>query len=652
MTERNARARTMWNAALVTLAAILTYANTLGNGFVWTDHREIEDGYAILQSGGEAIHAFSRPLWAFTGTPMPDGGGYYRPFTAISYTIDHALFGGNPAGYHAVNVLLHGAVTLLLFLLLQRLFPVRRVPLLASLLFAVHPIHTEAVAWIGGRPGLLAAAGMLLSLNLYLRSSRKPIWLAGSLAAFLFALGSKESAATLPLLVLLVRRQDRREGEPFLTPWKEPLFFVLLALYLLVRRIALGSLGAGVAGTIEPIYLLPTVLRVLGGYLRLLLLPFPLHTNDAVRLSDFPLDPRAFLALLALSGALFGFIRLGRGRRETGFGLLWMAITILPFLNLIPLLHFRAERMLYLPSVGFLVAVAVLLDLHGGRILGRRERFGMTPGELTTVLLALLLAAGALARNRTWRDDRTLFTDTLAKNEYAPEAMYEFGREAYVHGAYEEALRLTRASLALRPGWAAYLPIPWAWNNVGYAEYKLGRYEDADRAFRESLRLFRGMDKAAFGLALTRSALGRHEEAVELYGALVRRDPEQNDARYNLALEYESLDSLDRAEETYRETIRRDPQRKAAHMNLGSLLARRGAFAEALRFYRNALEIAPMDPVIHYNVGLLFASAGNREGAEKALRNALELDPGYEDAETLLDEILAAGADSAGAGEP
>lgn len=625
--------------ALVTALALLSYASTLGNDFVWADQTVIVEGEAILKSPGDLVRVFVKPLWSFTGAPSPGGGGYYRPVTAISYTVDHALWGTNPAGYHATNVLLHGAVTLFLFLFFSGLFRKSSVPLLAGILFAVHPVHTEAVAWISGRTGVLAALGVLLSLYLYGRSRNRPLLLAGSLAAFAFGVGAKESAAVLPLLVLLTAWSKRKPGRPPFAWNREGLYFALLLLYLVARRSALGAFGTGNPESYDAAVLLPTMLRALGGYLRLLFLPWPLHTNDAIRLSTFVLDPKAFLSLLFLGSFVYAALRQVRERRVSAFGLLWMGVTILPILNVFPLLHFRAERLLYLPSAGFVLVAASLLDRWSGALLGEGKRFGLTPGEQATALVALLLAFGTTARCRTWANDSTLFRDTLAKNAYAPEALYMLGTDAYRNGAYPEAARLYGASLALHPGWAAYLPVPWALANLGFAEYKGGDPAKSEEAFREALRFYPEMEKASFGLALAASAAGRHEEAIERYRAILERNEEHGDARYNLALEFERSGAPAEAEREYLLLVKQNPRRKDAFMNLGSLVASAGRYAEALDAYRGALRVAPTDPRIHYNVGLLFAVSGERKGALEALRTALDLDPGYEEARLLLEEI-------------
>ncbi len=635
--------------ALVAIVAALVFSNTIGGDFLWADHTVILDKNAILHSPSDWISAFTRPLWNFTGATSEGGGGYYRPIVAASYTIDHALFGDSPAGYHVTNITLHALNSLLLLLLCSALFPRSAIPLSGALLFAVHPIHVEAVAWISGRTGLLATFGLLLSLLLFVHSRRSPWLIVMSSLAFAFALGSKESAAVLPFLILIVSRYSRKnsEGQPW--KWSIP-YFCILGGYLVLRFAALGGLGTGSGAALPPTVLLPTILRVLGDYLRLLFVPWPLSTNDAVLLSTSVIDLRAISSIAFIGAAVYGARRFLGDRKEVGFGLAWMGISVLPFLNLVPLLHFRAERLLYLPSIGFVIVIAAMLDKLTGK--GKEIRLPFSRGAAAlpyaTILIVILLAMLTLSRNGDWKNDRVLFSDTISKAEYAPEAFYMLGFSAFEQGAYDQAVPLFRRALALDPRYVAFLPTPWAHTNLGYAHYRLGDFVDARTSFRNALELLPGMVKARFGFAISAAALGEHRNAIEMYRTIIGKDPGHVDGHYNLALEYEAIDSLDAARIEYSKTLSLAPEKREAAKNLGALLARMGEYKLSLEQFNYALRLDDTDPNIHFNVGLLYASTGDRERAVEALQYAIRLDSTYTDAIDLLREIGGDNIDDAG----
>lgn len=621
-------------AFAVIAAALLVYANSLGGGFVWADHTVIGDERAILGTASDWSRAFTQPLWDFTGSDSP--GGYFRPIAAASYTIDHAIWGKNPFGYHLTNVLLHAFISLFLFLALARALPSLPAALIAGLLFATHPVHTEAVAWISGRTGLLAALGMCASLFFFLESERRPGFFWISLLFFLFGLGSKESAVLTPILLFLA--VWAKNGRISLVPYKRLVpYGVLAVVYIFYRQWALGGIGTGSAVSIPLSSLLPTMLRVLGGYLRILLLPIGLHTNDAISVSQSVFDPRAFFSIAAIAGFVWSALKYGGERRTVVFGVLWTGVALLPFLNLVPLLHFRAERLLYLPSVGFVIVIAAAIDRWAPRLAGKAVFARVPISVLAGGVLALILGGMTMSRNTLWKDDRTLFEDTIRKSPYAPEAQYMLGYDAYQKGNYTEAVQYFSESLRMDPNAIAFLPTPWALANLGYAFQKLGDAASATRAFQNALQIFPGMERAEFGLALAMQSLGEPDQAITIYQSILARIPDHEDAHYNLGIVYESMDSLGRAEEHYRSVLAINPSRKEAHTNLGSVLAQMGRGDDALAAYHAALHQDAKDPKLHFNVGLLYARNGQPEPAMQALNDALALDSTFADARELLE---------------
>ena len=225
-------------------AALLVYANAFGNAFVWDDLHLIVDNPAIKSLRGLGT------LWG--ADLYPQLGSHYRPLQAITYLADYQLWTLAPFGYHLTNALLHAAVAVLLYVFGVQLLAAPRAALVAALLFAVHPLHTEAVTYIAGRSDSLSALGLLGALVCFLRAERTRFtwWRVASLAAFLGALLARETAIVLmPLVVLVDVAVSRRDGESLHGWWRERIvwrylpYVAVFGLYLVARFAAVGTGG-------------------------------------------------------------------------------------------------------------------------------------------------------------------------------------------------------------------------------------------------------------------------------------------------------------------------------------------------------------------------------------------------------------------------
>ncbi len=208
---------------IVAVLASGCYLNALGGSFVSDDHRFVVKN-SILQQPLRLTELFTTSF-----TNVKKKGGSYRPITNLSYWIDHRLFGLTPFGFHLGNLLWHTATALLVFVLFRELWPTETlVALMGAALFAVHPVHTEAVAWVSGRSEVLAAFWGLLAFLAHRRADREgasaSLWRVAALAAWLVALGAKEMAATIPLL-LFMTFQLGIQVDPSICPAPSPEFY-------------------------------------------------------------------------------------------------------------------------------------------------------------------------------------------------------------------------------------------------------------------------------------------------------------------------------------------------------------------------------------------------------------------------------------------
>ncbi|MBI4390253.1 MAG: tetratricopeptide repeat protein, partial [candidate division NC10 bacterium] len=465
-------------ALVVALAALATYVLTLGYDFAFDDRSVLPMAWQV--GAGSPLEVLRAPVRA-EGIVLP----YYRPLTALSYWLDGLLWQGNPGGFHLTNLLLHGVVSVLILQVARRLLPVGPAPLLAGLLFAVHPVHVEAVAWVQGRVDLLSAAGVLLTLLLgragaEAAGGRRLLSWAASAMAFLLALLAKEVAVVAPLLTALALAGEPGRGGFRRVGGCMALFGLQGAAFLLYLGLRTAALDSPALGLLDGPPLADRILlalKVIPVHLRLLLWPVGLNPTHLVAPPSGLLDGGVLLG--ATLAAVFSAVGLTWGGRVPGlgFGLAWLALAWLPVSNLLPIAGFVvAERYLYLPSAGLCIALAGA----AAGVLALEDRWR---GARVAAVAALLLLLGGLAAGQAslWRDPRTFYEGLVRRNPDSALAHNNLG-EAYLRVG-EEVLAEEEFREALRrePGHADAL------NNLGIVAQRRGDLSEARRLYREAL---------------------------------------------------------------------------------------------------------------------------------------------------------------------
>jgi tetratricopeptide (TPR) repeat protein len=542
------------------------YANTLANGFVWDD--------ALLIVDNARIKGWDRLLELFT-QPLAPSTQYYRPLQGLTYLADYALNGLAPAGFHLTNVALHALTALLLYRVSIMVLRDPLAAMLAALLFAVHPIHTEAVAYLAGRSDSLSAIFLLSALLLY----RRPLLSAG---AFLLALLARESALVLVPLVLLLEASGVVTVSRRLERYAA--YAIVLALYAAMRATFLGDQPVHVATAAFPLGTrLLTVPKVVVAYLGLLVLPLQLHMERRVVPTASVLDP-SFVgpgSLLALVAALLFEIRATAW--PVVVGALWFVVALLPFSNVVPLDAFMAEHWLYVPSMGLFMAAGwrVARSLRGPR------------RALVAALLAVVLAAFAartVRRNAEWATEASIFAATVRDSPDSFRALANLGRVYLEAGDAERALAsLTKAlSLASTPTEEAIVHA-----NRALAHGLAGRHADAVREYRRAIEL-KGADAQIYtNLAGTYLAMDRADEARHALEEAIATDPDYAPAYNNLGVVLEQAGDRERAREAYLHAIRIDPDSTEAYVGLGDVELAGGRANQAEDAFRAALRLRP-----------------------------------------------------------
>jgi tetratricopeptide (TPR) repeat protein len=487
-----------WSAVgLLSLATFAVYGNSLWNGFVWDD-------LTIVVANIETARLTDIPGLFLQPDSVGDvGAPYYRPVNRSTYVLDSVLYGDHPAGHHLGNVILHLLGVLALYFTSLALFERKQLALIAALLFAVHPVNTEAVDFISARNNLLTTFFVLASFFCYVKGDlEEKVPLLYS-SAFLFFLGllCKETAAMLLPVLAFHRLSVFRRGSPPRTSaahlWP---FAAVLVVYLALRANALsGMLGMDLQ--LEDLgSRLSHNFAILPKYLGLLLLPIGLSVSRLVPEGGYLVTVGLVFAWMAIPAILYVLWR--TDRPATRLGLFWFAVHYVPISNLIPIPSApMAERFIYLPAIGVWWIVA---DQFCG-IYDKATRKGFLQAASAAVLI--ILACLSFQRNFDWKSSVSLFEKEVRVNPSLAENHYNLCTSYFEVGDFVRAEAACIAAEDLEPGHADALT-------------QLGNLQQAQ---------------------------GRHSRARSHYQRAVEADPRHLNARYNLARLLENLGQLEEA---------------------------------------------------------------------------------------------------------
>lgn len=410
----------------VALLSVLVFANALANGFV-LDDRGIVLGNPLVQNWAQSWRAFLLPYW-----PEGVGGGQYRPLAILHFALDWRLGGGTAVWFHAVNVMWHALTTVLVWRLAKQLMRPWAAVACAAL-FAVHPVHVEAVANVVGR---LECMATVFALGVVL-AHRASSWLA--LPLLLLGVLSKENAIVAVALVLandlLLERPALRRRR-----WLYVGYAVVVAAYAATLvmvfhdqpfRVMTGTLVDASLGT-----RLWTMASVVPHYVRLLIAPAALSADyepQVIRAAS-GLTAAGAVGLMLLGSYVAALVLAWRRHPPLAFALAWVALALAPVANILFVSGVTlAERSLYLPSVGAVLALGIALDA------GVRHRLRLTVGALAAALLAG--AVRTWTRTPTWHDDRTYVLTLLADHPESYRAHWVAGRVYRAAGQLDLAER-------------------------------------------------------------------------------------------------------------------------------------------------------------------------------------------------------------------
>lgn len=621
--------RTFALAAAVAGATFVAYFPSLSGELIWNDLDY------VTKPALRSLAGLGR-IWT-----QPGATEQYYPLLHSAFWLQCRLWGEHPLGYHLVTLALHAGAAVLFALVLRRL----AIPgaWLAALLFALHPVHAESVAWITEQKNTLSLVFYLAAALVYLRfdETRNRQAYAGALGLFVLSLLCKTVTATLPAALLVVLwwkrgRLDRRDVVPLL-PW----FAIGAAMGLFtswVERHYVGAQGDNfdlpwlerglVAG------------RALWFYLGQIVWPlnlnfvYPRWTPDATVPGQW-LFP---LGALALAAGLWALRRRSRAPLAAYLFFAGSLFPVLGFVNLYGALYSWVwDHWQYLPDLGLIALIAATLT-RGGELVPPRWRF---LGPVGAVLLVLGLGTLTWRHTKIFHDDETLFRATLARNPDCWMAHYDLGNLlAKTPAGVPEAISHFQETLRLKPGYAG------AHINLGVILADLpGRSAEAVAHLEAAVQSEPKNAKAWYDLAhLLAARPARAPEAIAYFEHALRLKPDFAAAHNNLGnLLANYPDRLPEAVTHLEAALRLVPDYAEAHNNLGNLLAKYPErLPEAVTHLETALRLAPDFAEAHYNLGNALARMpGRRADAITHYEAALRLKPDYAQAHVNLGIALA-----------
>lgn len=610
------------------------FGPTLLNGFVDLDDRaNIVDNPWIRGLGGAELG------WMFTTFHL----GHWQPLSWVSLALDHRVWGLDAAGYHLTSLALHTVNAMLVFALARALLgragldDVHRTPaaFLAALLWALHPLRVESVAWATERRDVLSATAILTALLVYVRNPERRSSTGIALAAMVTGVLAKASGMVVPalLVILDVHPLGRLGGRVgWTTPaarrvWAQKLPFVAVAVIAAV----IAARAQQAAGALRPLAAMTVSQRVAaamyqsGFYLWKTVVPI-----DLLPMYEFPADmgpTHAGALAAAATAAAVAILGLALRRRCPGIAAAFAAylVCIAPTLGLLqsgPQL--AADRYTYLASIGWSVLVAGAL-VSGASAPWRRVALA---GPVV-VVLAILTARQAA----TWRDAGTLWTRAIAIDPDSAFAQKSMGDVARERGDVAGALGWYRKATSVRP----YADAETTLAAVLAAQ---GQWDEADAHYRRALAADPGNAFAYTSYGVLLGDRGRRDEAIAMHQRAVAIEPGLAEAWTNLGSTLDDLGRADEARAAYEHALALRPSAET-YNNLGALdLKANHPDAAAARF-RQAIALRPELAAIHENLGLALRAAGDRGGAMAAFETALRLDPALATSRAALEQLRA-----------
>jgi protein O-mannosyl-transferase len=605
------------------IIAIFTFAlfyNTLENDFVFDDESVVQNNTALQNLSNipkyfTAQEGFHKVI-----------GKYYRPIVSTTYTIDYALWGLTPKGFHFTNLLIHLIACLLLFTILKELFKNYKYGIFASLIsvliFSAHPIHTEAVSWISGRTDSLVTLFFFASFLYYIKfdDNRRNSFLIVSLVFYVLGLLSKEMIITMPVIVFLYGFiYKKKKFNEIIKNWKTYFYFILVSIiYLYIRYLVLKDVpdrdsylyfyGQSITTAIA------TMLKTVPIYFKLLFYPVNLlyHYNGTVPDAHSFFEAQVIIAEIFILVLIFSIIYFYKKDSIISFCIAFFVITLLPVMNIIPTMNFMAERFLYLASFALSVVIAYLISKY----INEKKYF---PFFIISLLVIIILSYLTFQRNAEWKNNDTLYS--TAEGIDGSVLLVNVGNIYANKKQFDEAEIRYRKAIEIRDNNLL------AHHNLGQIFLIKGKLDSAEIKFKKGIEIDSLAPDGYFQLSNLYQQEGRNEEAIKQLERLQTISPDYRGSK-------EVLSNLKLSGMKGQNNIPPNIKPPVAHNEKLSMLEKRSyeyyqnkKFKEAVKDIEEMIEINPSGKSGYYNnIALCYEGMNDPGKVKEYYTNALNID--------------------------
>jgi tetratricopeptide (TPR) repeat protein len=642
-----------WLQAAILLFPVIIYSNTIGHDYALDDTMVITDNQFTQKGFNGLKEIFTSD--SFTGyfnekkVNLP--GGRYRPLSIATFAVEHSLWGSNPHISHLINILLFALTGLILYRVLRLLFPEKyqlgsflNIPLLSTLIFLAHPIHTEVVANIKGRDEILSLLFALLALLTAIKyaDKKRGYWLLIGFACLFLALLSKENAITFVLIIPLSLYFFRNVSLTSLLKSSIP-WVLAVIVYFTIRNSITGGFHTVSAGILmnnpflnanaEQKY--ATIILTLGIYLKLLFWPHPLtfdYYPYHISLTNF-LHFGVIITLIIYSSLfIYACLQIIR-KTPAAYSILFFLISIFPVSNLVVNVGtFMNERFVYQASVAFSIGIVLILLYVIERSVIQKVLSGKYMKLIVLLAIILSFSVVTFSRNYAWKNDFTLFlTDVKTSSNSAKSNCGAGGLLLYrainTDNPQKKREELNLAIQYLTKATTIDPTYSDVWRKLGTAQYKLN--QDIPKAFHYYCTALKNnpCDEDAYtDIHFLLSKCDNVDSRIDYYKELLKINPKRPDVNTQLGFLYgKEKQDISAAITFFKHSVSLNPINKEAFKGLGAAYLTSGSYDISLYWLEKALQLDSLDAGTYKLLGSVFMQMGNKEKANFFLANANRL---------------------------